>query len=68
MIEMENQEPTREEVNALKGATLLEFGATWCGYCKAAQSTITSELAYFPNIRHIKLKMAKAAGWAGRSK
>lgn len=56
---MENPEPTREEVNALKGATILEFGATWCGYCKAAQSTIASELSHFPNIRHIKIEDGK---------
>lgn len=56
---MENQEPTREEINALKDATLLEFGASWCGYCKAAQPTITSELANFPNIRHIKIEDGK---------
>jgi thioredoxin 1 len=56
---MENTEPTREEINALKDATMLEFGASWCGYCKAAQSTITSELSHFPNIRHIKIEDGK---------
>jgi thioredoxin 1 len=56
---MENLEPTREEVNAFKGATILEFGATWCGYCKAAQPKITSELISFPNIRHIKIEDGK---------
>lgn len=49
MIKMENPEPTREEVNAFKGATILEFGATWCGYCKAAQPSIISEPARFPD-------------------
>jgi len=56
---MENLEPTREEVNTLKGATMLEFGATWCGYCKAAQPTITSELSHFPHVRHIKIEDGK---------
>jgi len=59
VIKIENSEPTREEINALTGATLLEFGATWCSYCKAAQSTITSELSHFQNIRHIKIEDGK---------
>lgn len=56
---MENTEPTREEINALIGTTLLEFGASWCGYCKAAQSTISAELIQFPHIRHLKIEDGK---------
>ncbi|AKR42027.1 thioredoxin family protein [Methylophilus sp. TWE2] len=56
---MENQEPTREEINSLTGATVLEFGANWCGYCQAAQSAIHAELTLFPNIRHIKIEDGK---------
>ena len=56
---MEKPEPTREEINALTSATLLEFGASWCGYCKAAQSTITAELGHFSNIRNIKIEDGK---------
>lgn len=59
MINMEKTEPTREEINTLTGATMLEFGASWCGYCKAAQSTITSELAHFHNVLHIKIEDGK---------
>ena len=59
VIKMEKPEPTREEINTLKGATHHEFGASWCGYCKAAQSTITSELSQLTNIRHIKIEGGK---------
>lgn len=60
MIIMENtKEPSREELNTLTGATLLEFGASWCGYCQAAQSTIHSEITQFPHIRHIKIEDGK---------
>ena len=49
-------EPTREEVDALGGATLLEFGTSWCGYCRAAQPRIAAALARHPGVRHIKVE------------
>jgi len=50
------QEPTREEVNALTGPTLLEFGSRWCGYCQAAQADIAAALSRHPGIRHLKIE------------
>ena len=38
------QEPTRADVEALPGATVLEFGANWCGICAAAQPAISAAL------------------------
>lgn len=52
-------EPSREEINQLTGAVMLEFGAEWCGYCKAAQGIISSNLAVFPNVQHIKIEDGK---------
>lgn len=52
----ETFEPTREEVNQITGAVMLEFGAGWCEYCQAAQDIISSELALHPNIRHMKIE------------
>jgi thioredoxin 1 len=49
-------EPKREDINKLTGAVILEFGTGWCGYCKAAQGIISSGLATYPNVRHIKVE------------
>lgn len=38
---------------------MLEFGAAWCGYCKAAQPIIASALVGYPNTLHIKIEDGK---------
>jgi thioredoxin 1 len=48
-------EPSREEVDAWAGPAVLEFGASWCGYCRAAQPAITAALKEFPDVRHVKV-------------
>jgi thioredoxin len=48
-------EPKREEVDALPGATLVEFGSPWCGWCRRAQPLIAQALAAHPGVRHIKV-------------
>jgi thioredoxin 1 len=51
-------EPSRSEVDALSGPTLLEFGAPWCGICKAAQPLLAKALAEVPPLRHLKIEDA----------
>jgi thioredoxin len=53
-------EPRRDEVDALPGATLLEFGSPWCGYCRMAQPLLEQALSDHSGIRHIKI--ADASG------
>jgi len=53
-------EPKRQEVDALPGATLVEFGSPWCGWCRRAQPLIAQALAAHSGVRHIKI--ADASG------
>ena len=60
MTDYAQTEPKREEVDALPGATLVEFGSPWCGWCRRAQPLIAQALAAHPHVRHIKV--ADASG------
>jgi thioredoxin 1 len=49
-------EPSRADVDALAGPTLLEFGTPWCGWCRGAQPLIGGALATHPGVRHVKVE------------
>jgi thioredoxin 1 len=49
-------EPPRDEVNALPGPTLVEFGSPWCGHCRVAQQPLAEAFAGHPDVRHIKVE------------
>ena len=53
-------EPKREELDAMPGPTLVEFGSPWCGHCRRAQPLIAEALSAHANVRHIKV--ADASG------
>jgi len=49
-------EPSRAEVDGLAGATVLEFGTGWCGWCRGAQPHIAAAFAGHPDVRHLKIE------------
>lgn len=55
----EQTEPSRADVDALPGPTVLEFGAPWCGYCQSAAPLIASAFATYPHVRHLKVEDGK---------
>lgn len=50
------QPPSREEVDLLPGATVIEFGTPWCGHCQRAQSLIEQALKDRADVEHVKIE------------
>ena len=48
--------PSRDAVDQLPGATLLEFGTPWCGHCQRAQPLIERALQGSPEVAHVKVE------------
>ena len=49
-------EPSRREVEALRGLAVLEFGTPWCGHCRRAQPLIVEALGGYPAAHHFKIE------------
>jgi thioredoxin 1 len=52
----ETEAPSRADVDALRGLTLLEFGTEWCSHCRAAQAAVAQALAQHPQWQHLKVE------------
>lgn len=50
-----SMEPARTEINAWRGALLLEFGSPGCGHCRLAQPLIERVLAELEGVVHLKI-------------
>lgn len=48
-------EPERAAIDAEPGMILLEFGASWCGHCIAAQAAVQVLLSGRTGVKHLKI-------------
>ena len=55
-VPYETAQPDRSEIDAMPGIVALDFGANWCGYCRAAEPLIDQALADYPGAQHIKVE------------
>ena len=54
--ESDTPEPSRAAIDSTAGPLLLEFGSTWCGFCRATQGPIATATAAHPRVRHLKIE------------
>ncbi|MFZ0530152.1 MAG: thioredoxin family protein [Propionicimonas sp.] len=48
-----------EQAAELPGATVLQFGTNWCGYCRAAEQAVEPALAPADRVRRILVEDGK---------
>lgn len=53
--EYDKPEPGRDDVDGWPGPAVLEFGASWCGFCQGAQPDIEAALGDYPDVKHVKV-------------
>ncbi|TBT87307.1 thioredoxin [Propioniciclava sinopodophylli] len=52
-------QPNRDEVDAMAGRVVVEFGTDWCGYCRAASRFVEPALSDRPDITRIRAEDGK---------
>jgi thioredoxin 1 len=59
-------EINRVSIEQSKGPLVIEFGASWCSHCQAAQTIIARALINYSKVKHIRVEDGKGKS-LGRS-
>ncbi len=52
-------QPERAAIDVLSGATVLQFGTDWCGYCRASERSIEPVMGERPDVRRVLVEDGK---------
>jgi thioredoxin 1 len=52
-------DPTRADIDALAGLVLIEFGASYCGYCQQSRPWIDALVKANPELRYFRIEDGK---------
>jgi thioredoxin 1 len=50
---------SRDDVDQSQGPMVIEFGTSWCGFCKDAQVYIKTAMNSHSEVRHVKVEDGK---------
>ena len=56
LAEYEEATLSREEVDALEGPVVIEFGASWCGICRGFTPKAETAFAPYDHVRHMRVE------------
>lgn len=59
MNEYQSGGPSRADIDAMRGAVVVDFGTNWCGYCRHAEPLVAEALAAFPGVTHLRIEDGK---------
>lgn len=54
------EQPSREDIDGMSGAVLLDFGTNWCPICQAFAPQLAELLLKYPTVKHLKVEDGKA--------
>jgi len=58
VAEYADKQPSKDEIENMTGPVLLEFGNSWCGYCRRAEPLIKEALTTHNDVRHVRVSDA----------
>ena len=55
VAEYTTSEPPVDDIGTMAGPLVLEFGNSWCGYCRRAEPLVKEALTAREQVRHIRI-------------